>query len=929
MKMIKITIFVKYIIQWQGDELMNRIAGKIVIPLISLMLIIGCSSGGNNPTAPPNQIDGANQNFPFAELDGNSANHSLCGIWEASFDIESLSATIQPNRTLNAHHNVTGMIPDPRITVNSWDPVEEVVDVDIQLHNPTWATAYDVRLIIFTDDDGHKLLNADNWTPLWDIPGGLIANPFKAYAKHEINRAFTGLMWHQENFQIRCPSSNFNVQFAVDASYPGNCEEPYEIINFNHEEITQETGSSGFVNVVVRDWQDDTSLVQLYCPAITGVNLISFNIIHPEMWRAILSNNTGAPEGEYDAFILAESLNSGLLKLYDKVRITIVSEHTPGVPANPELASIIHQIYHPGDIFFRGDYAYVVGFGVRSGSDFKVLDISDPYNPEIVAVAFDCYTWDVEFNGDYAYVSSENDGFAVLDISDPRNPFIVNSIDIKTNHIAISGEYAFFSSDHGTVGVMDISSPSAPVLVNTFDVYNDDEYIHGFDISGNYLCLTGYLYGPSRFTVVDISDPLNPEIKSVTEEKNAEDIVMSGSLAFVGLFSDGIAIFDISDPADPQIISRLDTYRAFELALAGNTLYIADTMSLIAVDVSDPANPVIISTYDTDSDSACYIGVSDNIACIVNGYYSLEFINITDPTDPQQMSIMRSNWMSEIDVKGDLAFVGGNHLKIIDISNPYQPEIITVEDHLMSLDITVSDGYAYSTSGSKIDVIDISDPLQLEIVGSADLFIPGKSLAFDGFYAYVATAGYIGTIGAPPSGSVEIADVSNPFSPAIIGSVETKFTMDIAVSGRYAYVADYWDGLRVIDVINPEEPVKVDRVDMHKAVSVDVSGNYAYVVDCDRQYFQVIDISDPYNCEIIFTSPVDEQDPYDIKVSRDFLYCTSGDGLKIYDISDPQNPVFFSEFSSGTQVNARYVEIVDNFAYMTCSSYGFIIVRLW
>ncbi len=81
---------------------MKNVTGKVVIVVINLLLIIGCSSGGKSPTAPSYFINDTNQNLPVVELDGNSVNHSLCGIWEISFDIESLSATIQPNRTLNA-----------------------------------------------------------------------------------------------------------------------------------------------------------------------------------------------------------------------------------------------------------------------------------------------------------------------------------------------------------------------------------------------------------------------------------------------------------------------------------------------------------------------------------------------------------------------------------------------------------------------------------------------------------------------------------------------------------------------------------------------------------------------------------------------------------------------------------------------------------
>ena len=54
----------------------------------------------------------------------------------------------------------------------------------------------------------------------------------------------------------------------------------------------------------------------------------------------------------------------------------------------------------------------------------------------------------------------------------------------------------------------------------------------------------------------------------------------------------------------------------------------------------------------------------------------------------------------------------------------------------------------------------------------------------------------------------------------------------VYVSGSYAYVADGWDGLRIIDVSNPTAPNEVGFYDTgHEAIGVYVSGSYAYVAD--------------------------------------------------------------------------------------------------
>jgi len=79
-----------------------------------------------------------------------------------------------------------------------------------------------------------------------------------------------------------------------------------------------------------------------------------------------------------------------------------------------------------------------------------------------------------------------------------------------------------------------------------------------------------------------------------------------------------------------------------------------------------------------------------------------------------------------------------------------------------------------------------------------------------------------------------VIDVSNPANPRRVGGYDTSGpAYGVAVSGHYAYVADY-TGLQVIDVSNPANPQRVGGYDTSgEAYGVAVSGNYAYVADGD------------------------------------------------------------------------------------------------
>lgn len=62
--------------------------------------------------------------------------------------------------------------------------------------------------------------------------------------------------------------------------------------------------------------------------------------------------------------------------------------------------------------------------------------------------------------------------------------------------------------------------------------------------------------------------------------------------------------------------------------------------------------------------------------------------------------------------------------------------------------------------------------------------------------------------------TLQIADVSNPASPQVVGEVALSGVVKgVVVSGDYAYVTTGGEGLRVINVATPTAPVEVGSYD--------------------------------------------------------------------------------------------------------------------
>jgi hypothetical protein len=355
---------------------------SFLLILILVPISSGCSR--ENPVSPDSVKDNSLPLVSEAGQSGAASERSLLGVWEATFDVNSMTAKVEPVRSADFHLNILPYIQRPTIYVRSWNPSTETVDVDVSIYNSSVYIGYDVRLIILNDTIGHKLLNPDNYTHLWDIPEGTWANGFKAYGKDHANRYFHSQAAETENFQIRCPGANFAVKFAIDASWPLNCSEPYLMNNFTQEKLPGYAGASATISIDVYDWQNDVESVRIQCSAITGQTDTYFPHSSGLTWHLNLQNNTGAPEGDYLALIAAGSANTGdqLIEL-----VTIhVSNPDDGYAfnwgGNEGFVSAEHiAIDDEGSIYIFGEYTNTIDVDPDPNIENDTFCITDPEQP--------------------------------------------------------------------------------------------------------------------------------------------------------------------------------------------------------------------------------------------------------------------------------------------------------------------------------------------------------------------------------------------------------------------------------------------------------------------------------------------------------------------------------------------------------------------
>jgi len=228
-----------------------------------IIVMLGCSGGGSI-TAPGFNGEGPS---PFKDADTTPAGteeHHVWGMFEINLDPASEVFNLTSIRQSTHHYDVGSLISpticDDCVTLEflSLTRANGIIKFNLALRNPyPNVDGHDVRAIILSDDPRYYLVNADGATGLFDDGGNVQVNSFVAFAKDQPNRIFGAGKSFTETCELHFPP---NPQFRalkliIDASYPGNCKEPYGFSDFSF--------MGDRLSLRVWDWQDDVDAVHI------------------------------------------------------------------------------------------------------------------------------------------------------------------------------------------------------------------------------------------------------------------------------------------------------------------------------------------------------------------------------------------------------------------------------------------------------------------------------------------------------------------------------------------------------------------------------------------------------------------------------------------------------------------------------------------
>ena len=218
------------------------------------------------------------------------------------------------------------------------------------------------------------------------------------------------------------------------------------------------------------------------------------------------------------------------------------------------------------------------------------------------------------------------------------------------------------------------------------------------------------------------------------------------------------------------------------------------------------------------------------------------------------------------------------------------------------------------------------DSLNVSLVGHVSPGYGGwtTNVFVSGSYAYLANW----------NNGLRIIDISDPYHPSEVGFYDTYDTggsvMDVFVSGSYAYLADCYS-LRIIRISDPEHPSEVGSWDIHPSVEhVFVSGDYAYIADAIFEELRVIDVSDPRHPVEVGSEGMSTI--LDIFVSGDYAYVVDRDFLDAFRVIAwiPLSPGEISEYIIRRDPSDRKMGIFvsGDYAYVADGDDGLDIIDI-
>jgi hypothetical protein len=297
--------------------------------------------------------------------------------------------------------------------------------------------------------------------------------------------------------------------------------------------------------------------------------------------------------------------------------------------------------------------------------------------------------------------------------------------------------------------------------------------------------------------------------------------------------------------------------------------------------------------YHNWTDGVYDVCTSGNYAFLACGNEGLHILNISNDEAPIDVASFACGFARAVAVAGDYAYVGSTDdgMHIINIANselPQEVRFIPMSSYDFVIRIVGDYAYVCARPGG-LSILNISDPATAQVTWSSEGIYDARDIDVHGDIAYVACE----------FDGMQILDITDRTAPVLIGTFnlgDGEWTNGVSVSGNYAYLARGWDGLRVVDLSTMQAVARIDS--LAYAYGLKIVGNHLFVNYGDPECpLAIVDISNPLSPQTlgIYHPP---EDILSFALDGETAYIADHlHGLRMVDISNPQNPIEVQRYS--------------------------------
>jgi hypothetical protein len=311
-------------------------------------------------------------------------------------------------------------------------------------------------------------------------------------------------------------------------------------------------------------------------------------------------------------------------------------------------------------------------------------------------------------------------------------------------------------------------------------------------------------------------------------------------------------------------------------------------------------------------------------------------LDLSDPNQPREITSIHIEGLPSrieaIAIHGDNAYlIAGGKIWSINITQPEVQKVASRMNFSGKADrLFVEGNLLYVQNYNGLVILDISNPKQINQLGEYEPPEVLNGLFLKGNFAYVAAS----------EAGLRIVDLSDPTNPNEVSSFsENNFdAQNVVVVGEYAYLDVGYDGTKILDVSDVSQITLVGEIDFNFAKSLLVKDNYLFtlgytLVAYDYSYaaleksssIVILDVSDPRRpVEIAAIKPAYVSNTgmdviggfSDFIIGNDLAFVLGSEGMKVFDISSPNQPQLLSALSS-VYWRARDIGIYNNLALIS------------